>query len=63
MKLAKRKEKIIVIENNFEISRIILHNPNAKEAFNATNIEPKNNNLAEKSGKYIIEKNGHKIYY
>ena len=56
---SKEKQKIIVDPkgNNFEKYKgSFFITPNAKEAFNATNIEPKNNNLAEQSGKYIIEK-------
>ena len=60
IKLANKEKKKIIVDpkgNNFEKYKgSFFITPNAKEAFNATNIEPKNNNLAEQSGKYIIEK-------
>ena len=60
IKLANKEKKKIIVDpkgNNFEKYKgSFFITPNAKEAFNASNIEPKNNNLAEQSGRYIIEK-------
>ena len=60
IKLATKQKKKVIVDpkgDNFaKYKGSFFITPNAKEAYNATYIEPRNNNLAEKCGKYIIEK-------
>ena len=60
IKYATQKKKKVIVDpkgDNFEKYKgSFFITPNTKEAFNATHIEPKNNNLAEKCGQYIIRK-------
>jgi D-beta-D-heptose 7-phosphate kinase / D-beta-D-heptose 1-phosphate adenosyltransferase len=55
---SKEKKKIIVDPKGDDFKKYrgsYFITPNSKEAFKATNIEPKNDNLAKKCGKHIID--------
>ena len=58
IKAALKKNKKIIVDpkgNNFEKYKgVFFITPNSKEAYNATKINPTNNNLAEKCGRIII---------
>jgi len=61
IKIALKKNKKIIVDpkgNNFQkYEGAFFITPNTKEAFNATKINPINNTLAEKCGKFIIKNN------
>ena len=58
IKYAARAKKKIVVDpkgDNFQKYKgVYFITPNSKEAFNATHIDPRDNKLADKCGKYII---------
>jgi len=60
IKYAARAKKKIVVDpkgDNFQKYKgAYFITPNSKEAFNATHIDPRDNKLADKCGKYIINK-------
>lgn len=60
IKYATRAKKKIVVDpkgDNFQKYKgAYFITPNSKEAFNATHIDPRDNKLADKCGKYIINK-------